>query len=163
MTEDEKILKELKEDLETIFPQTTLGLLERYFETKFGGDTPEPIEKEYKEIIGYLSQSGESAPQLRIIKNDFDEIPFFGRLQIGIYVMAFPTIKFDVNKVLFQNPTSRMSDAGASNAFLKTLIFKIDDSDEDSLYFQNQPESIVNPGPEDGITIPWPFNLRIYN
>jgi hypothetical protein len=151
---------ELFKRLNTAFPSDTIMLLEKFIlETSGSG---EPVEKDYKELVGYLTQSGEDAPILRIIKNDFNETPIWGRLQIGIYSMSFPTIKFDINKTIFNNVTSFFT-TGISQGFLKSLIFSIDDSDEDSLYFRNQPESIANSSPEDNITIPYPFILRIYN
>lgn len=162
MTNDEEILKELKEDLETVFPQTTLGLLERYFETKFGGNTPEPVDKGYKELIGYLTQSETNAPVFRIIHSDFDETPFFARVQAGVYTMIFPTIKFDVNKVLFQNTIGHFY-IDSANQYMRFLIFRPQDSDEENLYFRFHAEGIESATPVDNTTTPIPFNLRIYN
>lgn len=126
------------------------------------GEAGESYDKNYKEIVGYFTQNGSNDPILRIISSDFNEVPILNWVEAGIYTMNFPSIKFNVNKVIFLNATSYMK-YSSSNAFLKSLIFQIDNSNEDLLYFQNQPESIQNSNPEDDITTPFPFNFRMYN
>lgn len=136
------------------------------------------ISKPYKEIIGYVSQTGLNDPQLTIIHTDipldFDANPsLFSRVGDGIFSFDFSLIgvSFDVNKVIFQNSIHYFeSDHPIVIYGDFFLVLNRESSNSTELLFYNYPNGLnAQTGGNPPVVQPMvgvnkaPFNLRIYN
>lgn len=116
--------------------------------------------KEYKEIIGYFSQSGAADPVLRIIKSDFNQSINFIRQSPGDYNFSIEGLSFNLNKVFFDNAV-RWDPVNSSGTEC-FIVFDFDNSSTQFINIKTYINAYNNNIPVDDISN-IPFNLKIYN
>lgn len=120
--------------------------------------------KPYKEILGYISQSGSDAPVLTVLRSDFTTSIFLARTAAGTYDLSIGGVFFDKSKIFFQNtPHWFKNETEPSLSGDAFLVFDLENSATGIVRFLNYKSAYQGSlMPEDGITF-CSFYLRIEN
>jgi hypothetical protein len=119
-------------------------------------------EKEYKEIIGFVSQIENNDPVITIIHSDFDNTPVFQRKERGVFEMTLEGIEFTDNSVYFDTTMNFSKTFDPDYFMLVEVYFMITNLSTNVLEFKSIATTSQSSGePSDGFD-KMPFNLRIY-
>ncbi|MEJ5105488.1 collagen-like triple helix repeat-containing protein [Chryseobacterium sp. MYb328] len=119
-----------------------------------------PAEKPYKELIGYINQTGTTDPIFSLVYSDFGRITF-KRIFPGTFSLELEDTIFDLDKVFFQNTMYVVENDPAYIYCEYYFTFRKNQSFEEKLIFSNNISSYNNQTRNDGV-IDAPFFLRIY-